>query len=148
MTMRNMRSRRIGSTIFAVHTPTPPAQDEWDEFVECARKALEHGPARILVRTSGGGPNTRQRRQINGVCAGRKVRAAIMSDSKIVRGIVTTLSWMRAMDIQAFPPLDVAGAAAFLELSQPLPELEEILAKLTAGLGEAKVSERDDAMAT
>lgn len=129
--MRTMIIKSVGEALCLAHTKQAPLQDEWDEFVQAARDMIVRtGSARFLVLTEGGGPDALQREQINNACDGHPVRAAVMTDSRIARGIVMAIAWMKAMDIKAFPQAGIEQAMNFLEMSLPVEDVVGIMSGL------------------
>lgn len=134
---RNMILERVGDALFLAHTSERPTDAEWEEFVDAAAELIARtGRGKFLVLTDGGGPNATQRHAINNVCEGRDVQAAIMSDSRVVRGIVMAINWMKAMDIRPFPRDGLAPAVEFLDIEMPLPEIQERFDALLVALSE------------
>jgi regulator of extracellular matrix RemA (YlzA/DUF370 family) len=130
---------RLGRMMLAVHDSAPPSDDEWARWV-----ALVHEPAspelRLLVETTGqGGPNAKQRKALADATRGLDVRAAILSDSMAVRGVITALAWL-GLAQRAFVPGDHRGAADYLGLSaQEGAKLLEAMPNLRRSAGHTTV---------
>ncbi|HKO94010.1 MAG TPA: hypothetical protein VJU61_22805 [Polyangiaceae bacterium] len=134
-----MAMYRLGRMMMAVHDSAPPTDDEWARWV-----ALVHAPAspelRLLIETTGqGGPNAKQRKALADATLGLDVRAAILSDSMAVRGVITALAWL-GLAQRAFVPGDHRGAADYLGLSaQEGAKLIEALPSLRREVGRPNV---------
>lgn len=105
-TMRQMVQLDMGGVIVAAHTENDVPDAEWAEFMQLLTVVRRReGQAQILVRTSGGGgPNSKQRNLLANL--GRKVRAAIVTESSVIRGVVTVIAWLQSMEIRAFAPTE------------------------------------------
>jgi hypothetical protein len=124
MTMAMRRSDRL---MVAVHDEAPPTDEEWSRWVELAFDPPTR-VLRVLVETRGhGGPNPKQRKHFADGLKRVDLRCAILSDSMIVRGVVTAVAWL-GVALRAFAPGQHVAAADYLELSHT--ELERALALL------------------
>jgi hypothetical protein len=104
---------KIDRLTIAVHHTRPPTDEEWDRWV--ALCATQEGPIRVIVESHGGAPNAKQRKALSDALAGRDLRSAILSDSIVVRGVVTALAWL-GVALRAFPLDDYASMAAYLDI--------------------------------
>lgn len=111
---RTMLSRCVDGVFVVVHTAQPPDAQAWT--AHC--KALERELTRVrgmLVFTAGGGPSSKQRGELhNAMRDAPAARVAIMNDSAIVRGIVTSLNWFANNQMAAFPQDDLEGALRYV----------------------------------
>jgi hypothetical protein len=116
--------------LLLVHRPVPIDNAEWQEFLDVAESiARAKGGVEVLVRTEEkGGPDAGQRADLNDRFANLKMRVAVLTSSRITRGIAMALSWLKVIDIKALPPNDVDSALDFLETSDD--ERAEIIAAL------------------
>ncbi len=105
----------VGRVCVAVLYRAPPNDDEWSRWLALLR---ERGGqrVRVLVETQNG-PNAAQRKALAQATRDMDVRFAIMTDSLIVRGIVTALAWL-GVPHHAFAPEQLGQAVAYLELSE------------------------------
>jgi hypothetical protein len=111
-----MAMRRIGRVMIGVHDSEPPTEAEWTRWVMLGRCSAER-ELRVLVETRGqGGPNGKQRREFADALARLDLRCAIISDSLIVRGVVTAVAWL-GVALRAFQPGDHQRAADYLGLT-------------------------------
>ncbi len=69
----------------------------------------------FLVFTVGGGPTAGQRADIRAFLGGRHLRAAVVTTSRLTRGIVKAIGWFNA-EVRAFAPADVARAFRHVEV--------------------------------
>jgi hypothetical protein len=108
---KTIRYALCGQVLLLAHGSVPPAQDEWNEYVDALAKAHKSGGTGLLVLTDGPGPNSSQRKMISGF----DLRSAVVTPAAVARGIVTALSWFGAK-ISAFPPEHIDAALAYLEV--------------------------------
>jgi len=91
-----------------------PTDDEWSRWV--ALGVRRNGQQqRVLIESRGGGPTAKQRQAI--LSANKAdVRIAVMTDSTVVRGIVTAVAWF-GVALRAVPLNRFEAAATYLELT-------------------------------
>lgn len=126
-----MVHQRAGADhLLCVHRPVPIEPEEWGRFLDAAESiARSAGQVRVLVRSEDkGGPDAAQRADLNERFANLKMRVAVLTASRVTRGIAMALQWLKVVDIKAFPPADVDKALAFLET--PADQRAEVLATL------------------
>jgi hypothetical protein len=96
-----------------VASDEPYASDDWALYMEELRKAL-HLPMRTLVLTEGGSPDAAQRRAMidlfNGVAP---PLTCVVSQSPMVRGMTTALSWFNP-NLKSVSPAQMKEALAYL----------------------------------
>ena len=110
------------------HGREAPAAAEWDAFIaEC--RELGDKIKRMLVFTAGGSLDAGQRVQVEREFG--KLQIAVLTDSLVVRGVVTALSWFR-VPIAAFAPDQLARAMDHIKVP---PDERDTLRK---GLARAK----------
>lgn len=118
VSMRNVIAERVSDQlIVAVYSAKTPEDEEWREYLDVL-STLE-GDQSMLVLSAGGGPNTLQRRDLEAVTRRHDGRVAVVTTSRMARGIVTALSWL-GTNIKAFDPRSIDDAMAYLELDEPL----------------------------
>jgi hypothetical protein len=102
----------------SVHTNETPSDEDWDRYLGDVIKHVK-GLKGILVYSESTGPSAPQRARVNESYkqAGVNIRTAIMSGSRMVRGVVTAMSWTLAENIKAFSTKDFESAVKYLELS-------------------------------
>ena len=90
---------------------------DWAPYVTLVREALVADPrlerTYSLAFSDGGSPSATQRREIVEVCAGARAVGAIISGSRLVRGVGTALSWFMP-EVKWFAPEDYPRALAHL----------------------------------
>lgn|GEM_PF-5011023 len=64
----------------------------------------------VLVFTAGGGPTTKQRERLRASVPSSIPPIAIMTDSVLVRGIITSINWFVNNPLSAFEHQDLEGA--------------------------------------
>lgn len=110
---------RIIPDLVAVNvlTNVTPSDADWDAYlqeVKAARDSLKG----VLVYSESAGPTASQRARANATYADAKAnsRTAIMSGSRLVRGVVTAMSWTLADNIKAFSTMEFNEAVTYLGL--------------------------------
>jgi hypothetical protein len=93
---------RSGKTFIVAHGRESPTPEEWSAFLKAMELDLPNLRG-ILVFTAGGSLNARQREQIELLTTRGNLRVAVLTDSVVVRGVVTALSWFK-VQIKAFAP--------------------------------------------
>jgi hypothetical protein len=116
--MPNMVFSVVGNVMILVHSARPPADAEWNEYLNAFR-VRDPEKLRSIAFTDGGAPNTAQRKALNSILEGKTTLAAVVSPSSMVRGVVTALSWFNAK-IRVFRPDEVEEA--FKHLGVPKAE--------------------------
>jgi hypothetical protein len=103
---------RCGEThAVVVHTTASPTDAEWQLYLDDFER-WQHSLIGYLIFTSGGAPNSHQRRQLRDQIAahGRPlIRTAVVSDSLLVRGTVSAINLFYG-HIRSFRP-DATDAA-------------------------------------
>jgi hypothetical protein len=110
--------RASASLVVAVYTNESPTNDEWLHYLEIMR-TLAPG-YRMIIFSAGGGPTTMQRRDLELLTLGQdgaKERVAVVTLSRLARGIVTAISWFNR-EIRAFDPSHRDEATEFLKLTK------------------------------
>jgi hypothetical protein len=101
-----------------VNTQVAPSDSEWDAYIEEIVKNLGRIKG-VLVYSEAVGPSAPQRARANATFGKQEIKfpTAIMSGSRVVRGIVTALSWAAGDDnIKAFATTDFKGVMTYLGL--------------------------------
>jgi hypothetical protein len=118
----------------AVQLSTPPTEREWIDWVALLRE--RKGTAlRVLVETQSG-PNAAQRKALAQATRNEDVRFAVLTNSILVRGIITALAWL-GVPHQGFATGQHRQAADYLGLTGA--ELERVLHELPRLRGEAEL---------
>jgi hypothetical protein len=100
--------------VVLVHTKDSPTDEEWKTYCDDARKwrAQIRG---ILVLSEGGGPNSVQRGELEVALDRPEAKTAVVTLSRVARGIVTAMSWFTPK-IKAFSTLQIPAALEYLEV--------------------------------
>ena len=107
-----------GLVAVTVNTDQTPSDEDWDAYIVDMIPAAPKLKG-VLVYSESAGPTAPQRARVNEAYkkAGTDIRTAIMSGSRLVRGVVTAMSWTLADNIKAFSTTDYDSAVKFLGLS-------------------------------
>jgi hypothetical protein len=122
------------TVIYALHPSAPPNNADWDRYVDMVAAAVASQNAvfdRLLgfTVTDGGAPNAAQRKRlVDRVMQGQRPRAVIITDSILVRGVVTAFSWLARTEFSVFKPSDIRQALREVRLPADvvLSDLREI----------------------
>ena len=101
------------STVFVVHAPVRPEQSHWDEFMEDVR--AQQGLTGAVVMANNSRLTPLQRAEIQKWYEANKARGALVTNSRMMRGIVTAMNWFN-VDMRAFSPEDLDDALGFVRL--------------------------------
>lgn len=123
-------------TAVVVVGPDTPTDAEWGLLVVAMRRERHQ---RTLVVSAGGGPSAAQRKAILDASGGKGLPAAIITDSVMVRGIATAISWF-VREVRAFPPSDLQGALDFLGITTDAKTVQRVIDELKLELGSAAAS--------
>lgn len=99
-----------------------PSAAEWQEYQRrmepLARRARSnHGSIRFLVIADEGGPNAKQRAVIADLLRGVPTRTGVVSNSMMVRRMITAFGWLN-LAMKGFAPSQITAAGAYLDLSR------------------------------
>lgn len=87
----------------------------------------------ILVSTAGATISATQREQLQQAFDRSRMRAAVLTDSRLVRGAVTALSWFK-IPVRAFEPNKFEAAIASIGATEPeavVKRLRELQARVS-----------------
>lgn len=116
----NLLSVRSGSLVLLVQAAADPAMEEWDAFLDdtVAAMAEHRGVCRVLVFTAGGKPNAAQRSRSldRGWRMNPRSPVAVVSDDRLVRGVITVFAWF-GLQIRAVARDRVEAAHAHLGMT-------------------------------
>lgn len=111
--MLTLLFERRGSLVLVVHTAKDPSPEDWSAYLDVTVDAMaeNQGRCRALVFTAGGKPDATQRALAveRGWKQNRLSPVAVVSDDRLVRGVITVFAWF-GVNIRATRPdrLDVA----------------------------------------
>lgn len=114
--MKNLASKLVGNILLAVYSENAPTAAEHEETIAIFSK-VDPAKVRVLTYTRGGAPTSAQRKDINNVLNGRELTSAIVTDSTVVRGVVTAFSWFN-QKVKSFPTRSLDDAFRYLEVPQ------------------------------
>jgi hypothetical protein len=132
--------------VVMAHNRAQLTDEEWESGYLAKIREVKDGAgkdtASNLVFAEGQGPNAKQRAAGNaifGTKEGYLFRVAVVTDSMLVRGVVTTLSWFNPM-IDAYGPHDWERAVSHVRLMEKhYRQLGEALRKLKAEVSDVGV---------
>jgi hypothetical protein len=123
-----------GAIVIVVENAISPTVEEWNAYCAKVEATLHRTKPRGIALTDGGGPNAAQRNQINELLAGREAPSAVVTDSLMVRGIVTALSWFNKQTA-AFSPLAITKALRHVDVrGERARQLWQMIVELDATL--------------
>lgn len=118
--MKSMVFKIVGNVHIVINGPNDATDADWRVYMDAVRgeerKMADFGKMRTIVFSAGGGPNAKQRKEINEFLGGRATPVAIVTSSTVMRGIVTALQWFNPL-ARAFSPENVVAAMQFLGTS-------------------------------
>src|SRR5262249_16125686 len=94
------------SVVVSLHSAENPADEEWEAYLAVIKEAIDRlglENVRAIAVTDGGAPSSAQRNRLNQLLGGRSVPGGVVTDSALVRGIVTALSWFNRA-VKSFAP--------------------------------------------
>jgi hypothetical protein len=127
--------RRMARLVVTVHTEAVPAEEEWADYMAGVDAYLPLEDQRVLVVSAGGGPNGKQRKMMVDALNGARVPVAIITNSWLMRGSGTAVSWFNP-SLKVFGPDDLYRAIDYLGLTAwERVESARSLKQLEKGLG-------------
>jgi hypothetical protein len=111
----------VGNCFVLAVSKESPGDDEWNAYITFVQSHLKKGMLPVaLIASAGGGPTAAQRARLNDMTkkAGlvNTLKAAVLTDSLLVRGMATALAWI-VPGYRAFPPAEIGAALEFLGVS-------------------------------
>jgi hypothetical protein len=115
-------SIHAGDLLIALHDKDQPTDSQWAALMDNLKTVIsKHGGdfSRIygMVITDGGAPSHSQRELLNNVLSGKSWKISVLSDSLMVRGVVTALNWFNP-EIRAFPSSEVQAFMSHLPVQR------------------------------
>src|SRR5687767_6883659 len=107
---------RAGKTFVAVLGAKDAAPKEWKSFILALEEELMsiHG---VLLFSAGASIDVQEREQLEAVLTRGRLRVAVLTESKHLRGAVTALSWFK-IPIKSFSTNDVEPALEHLRVEK------------------------------
>jgi hypothetical protein len=111
-----------------------PRDTEWNAYLDCLIERDRSLRAAICFAYGASGPNTHQRRALSDRTSHvwRHVPFAMISDSRIMRGVMTAVNWLlnsKEIVSRAFSSSELEAAYRFLQLSPT--DIEQVAALRT-----------------
>ncbi|APR79638.1 Hypothetical protein A7982_04985 [Minicystis rosea] len=139
--MKNVAFRLSGRYLICAYNEYPPTDEEAKASLEIF-KTLNFETVKVLTFTKGGAPTASQRKELNDALAGRQLTTAVVSDSPLLRGIITAFSWFNPK-IKAFNSSELEQAFLYLEIPPSRWErIAEESAKVQAEVDKPRPSSR------
>jgi hypothetical protein len=110
----NVAFRVLQDVVIIVHGADPPSNEEWEAWLNYYVQEAAEDRLPIYVVTEGGGPDVNQRDSLNRRFSKIKPRAAVVTSSRVARGIITALQWVGQIDLKGFAPEKRHEALVFL----------------------------------
>ena len=99
----------------AVDGTEAPGDEEWERYLSSLR---EIGPSEsLLIFSWGGGPTMKQRRELDEAVKHHLGKVAVVTGSRVARGIVKAISWT-GKDIRGFGFDRINDAFTYLDISE------------------------------
>jgi hypothetical protein len=112
--MKNLVFQNMGSLLIAVYNENQPTDDDHRKATAVFR-TLDLEKVRFLGVTRGGAPTASQRKDLTDILNGRELLAAIVTDARLVRGVVSALSWFNQR-VRAFSMSEMDEAFKYLSI--------------------------------
>jgi hypothetical protein len=115
--------RPSGRIMILVHGEANVTREEWSDLRRLAeenyRKPADERVNGYLIVTDGGGPTSAQRAEVSEYWQGKEApKFAVVSDSALVRGIVTALQWLKLSKMTAFRSANIDSAIAHVGIPE------------------------------
>ena len=120
-------------TAIVVVGAAPPSDADWTHLADMMAKNLHD---RAVVLSLGGGPSAKQRKQLMDASGGRaaNIPCAILTESVMVRGITTAISWF-VPEVRSFRPDELEAALGYLKITTPPADVRKVIEELRLELG-------------
>ena len=122
--MKTLVYETCGETVIFVCGEIPLDDREWNEYVAFLARHFKPGRKNrslVLAPSAGAQPTSLQRGRLNDVLTklkaeGAELKSAILTNSPLVRGVITALQWFNRDVFRTFPPGELRAALSFLDL--------------------------------
>lgn len=134
--LKTMAFTLVGDLLLAYHGSAAPTDAEWNQWIEHNARAVHRG---TLALTEGGSPNSAQRGRIADVVRGQTQPFALMTDSAVIRSVLTAFSWLlgSGQAMKAFASADLEGALKWLKVEVQPERVHLAVARLRQALARA-----------
>jgi hypothetical protein len=113
---KSMSFERAGKTFIAVHGLRNASPGDWNAFLS-ALEARAHGGPRATRVQRGASIDIKEREQLERLLTQGRLRVAVLTDSKSLRGAATALSWFK-IPIKTFAVTEVEPALDHLRVEK------------------------------
>jgi hypothetical protein len=125
---------RAGELFLGLQDVGPATDQQWAPLIEGLRSARASltgsGQVCALVISDGGAPNAGQRADLARTLEGIPFKCGVLSDSTLVRGAVTAMSWFNS-GMKSFSPRDSQLWLAYAPLDESeIPVVRRAIAEL------------------
>jgi hypothetical protein len=131
--LRTLQYDRLNRCIVFVCGEAPIDDAEWDEYVAFLRSRFKPGLTHRSLVVAKGSLTSLQRKKLAEAVAPVKatLKSAVITESALVRGIVTALEWFSRDVFRIFAPADMDRALEFLDIrDREARELKELTLRL------------------
>jgi hypothetical protein len=119
--------------MLAIYGDGTPESGEWKDY--CTVMSTMGDTDNMLIFSAGGGPNLMQRRDLEQITNRLRGSVAVVTSSRVARGIVTAISWVKK-EIKAFNPDQRQAAFDYLRLEpKQAEEAMRVALELSRELG-------------
>lgn len=135
--MRNIAFEIEGDLMVAVYGEVDPTHEEHAKCLQILR-SIDLGKLRVLILSKGGGPTPAQRKDMNDIVRGYDIPVAVMSTSRVARGVTTALSWFNK-NMRSFSPDQMEEALRHLGVPpDELVPIRSLMIRLDSEVGNKK----------
>jgi hypothetical protein len=128
---QSMSFDRAGKTFIAVHGAKPASPGEWNAFLSALEAQLSEIRG-LLVFSAGASIDIKEREQLERLLTLGRLRVSVLTDSKLLRGAATALSWFK-IQIKCFGVTQVELALDHMRVEKSeRARVHTVLAQLKA----------------
>jgi hypothetical protein len=110
-----MAFEMVGRVVIAVHTAQDPSDAEWSGYLALLSQVLQPSSC-TFVYTSGGAPNSKQRKALAHTLRGRDLPISVVTPARVSRAVGVAISWFNP-NIRMFSPGHISAAITHLKLT-------------------------------
>jgi serine/threonine protein kinase len=112
---RTLHHRFVGDVMLCVHANEPPSPEDWQAFVDARDARAETLKGLLVVAPPKATIDVRQRENVRKFLKLTGTRLAVITESRVVRGLVTAVGWFTSQ-VRAFAMDEVEEGLTFLGL--------------------------------
>jgi len=129
----------VDDLLVLCHSTVSPSDQEWETWIAREARGEHRG---ILISTEGGAPNSRQRSRVaekTGKRAGVRPPVALLTDSAIIRSVMTAFAWILGSEqpMKAFPRTAIDEAVTWICPDLLPARVRPVVSRLHASLAQA-----------